>query len=90
MSCEHKRRYCNKNRSVGNSPTRRIMENGGLFANMQEKHVAQVQEQYLLYRLATQTDNNNSNSTFSSAQLTGFLARTTEETTKSLQSITTL
>ncbi|GBM70359.1 hypothetical protein AVEN_151493-1 [Araneus ventricosus] len=52
--------YCYENRSVGvyggNSPTRRIMEDEGLFTNMKEKHVA---------------------------QLTGFPARSADETPKS-------
>ncbi|GBM17371.1 hypothetical protein AVEN_13247-1 [Araneus ventricosus] len=41
-----------------NTPTRRIMENEGLFTNMQENTWYRYRKQYFLHRLATQTDNN--------------------------------
>ncbi|GBM24533.1 hypothetical protein AVEN_217115-1 [Araneus ventricosus] len=70
------------------------MENEGLFATMQEKHVAQVTETILLIWIINtsrqQSTSNNSNSTFNSAQLTDFPARTADETPKSLQSVNTL
>ncbi|GBN57683.1 hypothetical protein AVEN_216002-1 [Araneus ventricosus] len=78
----------------GNSPTPRIMENEGLFTNLQEKHVAQVTGTMLLIQISNtnrqQFTSNNSNSTFNRAQLTGFPARTADETPKSFQSINTL
>ncbi|GBM76790.1 hypothetical protein AVEN_59136-1 [Araneus ventricosus] len=64
----------------GNSPTRRIMKNEGLFTNMQEKHVAQVTETIPLIQISNrnrqQFTSNNKNSTLNTALLTGFLART--------------
>ncbi|GBO18259.1 hypothetical protein AVEN_238357-1 [Araneus ventricosus] len=77
-----------------NSPTRRIMENEGLFKNMQEKHVAQVTGTITLVQISNtnrqQIANNDSNSTFNSAQFTGFPALTADETPKSfLQGVRT-
>ncbi|GBM35192.1 hypothetical protein AVEN_189943-1 [Araneus ventricosus] len=76
-----------------NSPTRRIMENEGLFTNMQGKHVAQVTGTIPLIQISNtnrqQFTSNNSNSTFNRAQLTGFPARTADKTPKLFQSINT-
>ncbi|GBL96338.1 hypothetical protein AVEN_238699-1 [Araneus ventricosus] len=75
-------------------PTRRIMENDGLFANMQGKYVAHVTGTIPLVQISNtnrqQFTSNNSNSTFNSAQLTGLPARTADGTPKSFQSINTL
>ncbi|GBN32421.1 hypothetical protein AVEN_169515-1 [Araneus ventricosus] len=78
----------------GNSPTLRIMEDEVLFTNMQEKHVAQVTGTITRVQISNtnrqQFTNNDSNSTFNSAQLTGFPARTADKTPKSFQSTNTL
>ncbi|GBL79586.1 hypothetical protein AVEN_18153-1 [Araneus ventricosus] len=77
----------------GNSPTRRIMENEGLFTNMQEKHVTHVTGTIPLIQISStnrqQFFSNNSNSTFNSTQFTGFPARTADKIPKSFQSINT-
>ncbi|GBO29582.1 hypothetical protein AVEN_265578-1 [Araneus ventricosus] len=69
------------------------MENEGLFKNVQEKHVAQVTGTIPLIQISNtnsqQFTSNHSNGTFNSAELTGFPARTADETPKSFQSINT-
>ncbi|GBM96215.1 hypothetical protein AVEN_184308-1 [Araneus ventricosus] len=70
------------------------MENEGLFTNMQEKYIVQVTGTIIFIQISNtnrqQFTSNNSNSTFDSAQPTGFAAHTADETPKSFQSINTL
>ncbi|GBN74557.1 hypothetical protein AVEN_239567-1 [Araneus ventricosus] len=69
------------------SPTSRIMKNDGLFPNIQKKHIAQATLTIVIVQISKenrqQFTRNNSNSTFNSAQLTGFPARTADKTPKS-------
>ncbi|GBM99857.1 hypothetical protein AVEN_72761-1 [Araneus ventricosus] len=67
------------------------MKNEGLLSNIQEKQVAQVTGTIPLTQISNtnrqQFTSNNNNITFNRARLTGFSARTADETLKSIQSI---